>query len=73
MTAAAALDAALIAAHEEGDRVALVRLYTQAAEAESDLDAACFFITQAYVFALESGAAEARGLHERLCALGREE
>jgi len=72
----AGLDAALIAAHEAGDGVRLVGLYTQAAdEAEmaGDKDAACFFLTQAYVFALETGASAAGSLHQRLKAHGREE
>ncbi len=72
----AALDAALIAAHEVGDHVRLVALYAQAAdraEAAGEADACCFFLTQAYVFALVTGAAEATALHARLLARGREE
>jgi len=72
----AALDAALIAAHEAGDARALVRLYARAADgakAEGDINAACFYLTHAYVFALESGAPEADALHTRLMAHGREE
>lgn len=71
----AALDAALLAAHDAGDRAALIRLYTKAAdqkEAAGDIDAACFYLTHAYVFALESGAAEARALNARLADHGRE-
>ena len=66
------LDAAMIRAHETGDRAALVALYAQAADGAKDLDAACFFLTHAYVFALEAGAQEARTLHARLVAHGRE-
>lgn len=74
MTAARAeLDAALIAAHEKGDGPALVRLYTEAADQANDVDAECFFLTHAYVFALEAGAPEAVDLHARLKAHGREE
>ncbi len=72
----AALDAALIAAHEAGDECRLVALYTCAAndaEAAGDTDACCFYLTQAYVFALVSGALEAGRLHARLLARGREE
>jgi hypothetical protein len=72
----AALDAALIAAHSAGDQAALVRLYAQAgdaAEAAGEIDAACFYLTHAYVFALASAAAEADALHARLLARGREE
>ena len=47
------LDARLLAAHAAGDTAALARLYTEAAQAEEDPDARGFFLTQAYVFALE--------------------
>ncbi len=72
----AALDAALIEAHEAGDRPRLVALYREAAdraEAAAETDAACFFLTQAYVFALAAGAPEAGALHARLLGHGREE
>jgi diadenosine tetraphosphate (Ap4A) HIT family hydrolase len=68
------LDQALIEAHAQNDGHALVALYTQAAdlsEAQGDIDAACFYLTHAFVFALESGAAEAEGLNQRLAARGR--
>ena len=71
-----ALDRALIEAHEAGDKPRLVLLYTQAAneaEAAGDIDACCFYLTQAYVFALACGAPEADSLHARLLAHGREE
>ncbi|MFP4570141.1 hypothetical protein [Rhodosalinus sp.] len=66
------LDAALRAAHAAGDRAALIRLYAQAAERAPDPDAAGFYLTHAYVFALEAGAPEAAALHARLKAEGRE-
>ena len=69
----AALDAALIAAHEAEDRVLLVRLYTQAADDADDVEAECFYLTQAYVFALQTGDAGADDLHRRLMGHGREE
>ncbi len=71
-----ALDEALLKAHASGDRPALVRLYADAgdrAEADGDLDAACFYWTHAYVFALQSGDQLADTLHARLKAHGREE
>ena len=52
-----------------------VRLYTQAAdeaEAAGDHDQACFYLTQAFVHALEAGRAEAAALNARLVAAGRE-
>ena len=71
----AALDQLLLKAHAEDDKAALVRLYTQAAdqsEAGGNVDAACFYLTHAYVFALHSGAAEAHDLNRRLVAHGRD-
>ncbi|MFA3916346.1 hypothetical protein [Ruegeria hyattellae] len=68
------LDQQLLQAHAEGDKAALVRLYTRAAdrsETGGDLDAACFYLTHAFVFALEIGAPEARELNARLVEKGR--
>jgi len=67
-----ALDAAMIAAHAAHDQGALIRLYTQAADEANAIDAACFYLTHAYVFALEAGAPEAPALHARLKEHGRE-
>jgi len=72
----AELDAALIAAHGAGDQPRLAALYARAgdaAEAAGEIDAACFYLTHAYVFALAAGAPEAAALHARLLAYGREE
>lgn len=69
-----ALDRALLDAHARQDPVALVRLYTLAAderELARDTDAACFFLTQAFVFALESGGPRADELNRRLADHGR--
>lgn len=66
------LDAAILRAHAADDRRALARLYARAADGIDDLDAACFFLTHAYVFALETGAPEAGPLRARLVAAGRE-
>lgn len=70
------LDTALIAAHEARAASDLVGLYTAAAdraEAEDRVDAACFYLTHAYVFALEAGHPAADVLHARLKLRGREE
>ncbi len=74
MTAAAlsALDGALLDAHARGDRPALVTLYAEAAELADDTRAAAFYLTQAYVFALESGDGRAGALRARLVELGSE-
>ncbi len=66
------LDAALLAAHAADDRTALVELYAQAAESAKDMTAAGFYLTHAYVFALEAGLPEAAALHAKLKADGRE-
>ncbi|MFV2038223.1 MAG: hypothetical protein ACC646_11605 [Paracoccaceae bacterium] len=71
-----ALEQDLLAAHSAGDTVALITLYTAAAdiaEADQRTDAACFYLTHAYIFALDRGAGEAGELHARLRAHGREE
>ena len=59
----------LIKAHEENDLSALVSLYTSAgdtSERAGDIDAACFYLTQAYVFALDEGLKQADDLYKRL-------
>lgn len=63
----------LLAAHASGDRAQLVTLYAQAADAAKTEDEAGFFLTFAYVFALEIAHPEADALRARLIALGREE
>ncbi|AHM05406.1 hypothetical protein roselon_03135 [Roseibacterium elongatum DSM 19469] len=65
----ARLDAALLSAHETDDRAALIRLYAEAAEV-SDSPAAAFYLTQAFVFALEAGDPRAQSLRATLVALG---
>ena len=66
------LNDALLAAHAAGNGAALVGLYREAASQESDEHARAFFLTQAYVFALDSGAPTAPELRDALVALGRE-
>ena len=68
------LERALLCAHDAGDTEKLIDLYTLAgdqAEQHGDVDAACFFFTHAFVFALESGATEAVQLNTRLTDYGR--
>lgn len=72
----AALDQAITNAHTAQDGGALTALYREAArrtEAHGATDAACFLLTQAYVFALESGDTQAEDIHRQLVAQGREE
>ncbi|MGJ8587944.1 MAG: hypothetical protein ACSHXW_07300 [Yoonia sp.] len=58
----------LLSAHARDDRAALIGLYTEAADAADDLDAACFYLTHAYIFALEKGDPAAERLYHRLKA-----
>lgn len=66
------LEAALLRAHAQDDRPALVELYSQAADETSDLTAKRFYATHAYVFALELGSPKAERLRTRLVELGAE-
>lgn len=65
------LEKNLLEAHARSDLVALSRLYTRAAESEKDPDARAFFLTQAWVYALDAGMDEASHLHATLAAWGR--
>ena len=69
-----ALDRALLAAHAQHNTGELVHWYTVAAddaERHQDVDAACFYLTHAFVFALESGDDAASTLNKRLADRGR--
>lgn len=66
------LESRLLAAHAAGDKHALVALYEEAATAAIPPEAQGFFLTQAYVYALETGHPKAAELHQRLKATGRE-
>lgn len=61
----------LLAAHTSGDTAALVPLYTQAADAAASVDAACFFLTHAYIFALEQDHPDTDKLRAHLVKHGR--
>jgi len=68
------LDAKIISAHENGDKQILVENYTQLAdEAEriGEINACCYFLTLAYVYALELGLENHEVLACRLRAHGR--
>ena len=66
------LDQRLLVAHEAGDKRSLVTLYEKAAAGANDLDATCFYLTHAYIFALELGDPRSAGLHRQLKSHGRE-
>jgi len=64
----------LLAAHEAQDAAALTELYTAAADIEQshgEISAMCYFLTQAYVHALQSGHPCCEQLHARLAEHGR--
>ena len=69
------LQSELLDAHGDHAIDRLAHLYRQAAlieEAAGRIDAACFFLTQAYVFALEAGLPEQADIAARLQAHARE-
>lgn len=65
------LNATILAAHARDDRRALIGLYSQAADQTNDINTACFFLTYAYIYALELGHPDADPLYARLDAHGR--
>lgn len=70
-----ALEAALLAAHEREDHIALVTLYHDAGvikEETGEIDAACFYFTHAYVYALETGDPASANLLCKLVQYGRD-
>ncbi|MDK3016306.1 hypothetical protein [Pseudodonghicola flavimaris] len=68
----AALEDQLLAAHTAGDKGRLIGLYCDAAHGAATEDERWFFLTQAYVFALDKGDARAASLQRQLAAAGRE-
>lgn len=66
------LDRELLKAHAREDLPILIRLYTCAADQHSiGSEGEAFYLTHAFVFALEAGAPEAEALNKRLADLGR--
>lgn len=66
----------VLKAHEAGDQATLIDVYHMLGEEElvaENITSACFLLTQAYVYALESGDARAIEIHEILKSHGREE
>ena len=61
----------LLDAHAQGDQMALVALYTEAADSTNVVDVACFYLTHAYIFALELGDPASETLFARLKVHGR--
>ena len=73
--AEAALELEILAMHDAGDSWRLAELYDTASDIKrlaGDTQAAGFLLTQAFVFALESGHPQAADFRSRLAADGRE-
>ncbi|MEL6922302.1 MAG: hypothetical protein AAFO77_15040 [Pseudomonadota bacterium] len=71
----AQLQQSILECHDRGDGAGLATLYFAAAETmaqRGEMDAAAFFMTHAYVFALETGHPLADRAHRFLINLGRE-
>ena len=71
----AKLQAELLIAHDNEDFATLSTLYSKAAfhlEASNNIDAACFYWTHAFIFALEANLDEATAiLRQKLASYGR--
>lgn len=64
------LDAKILAAHAAEDGSELVTLYSMAADLSSDQTAQAFYLTHAFVFALEIADKRAMELQTRLASMG---
>ncbi|MCV2892851.1 hypothetical protein [Lentibacter sp. XHP0401] len=65
------LHSRLLSAHEHDDHEELIVLYTEAADQSNDVIKESFFLTHAFVFALEADDVRADGLRDRLHGMGR--
>lgn len=66
----------VLKAHEMGDQATLIDIYHMLGQEElaaGKITSACFLLTQAYVYALESNDPRATEIHETLKSHGREE
>ena len=71
----AELHGRILSAHAAGDGTLLARLYGEAGTrllADGKVDEGCFFLTQAYAYALETGLDSATEFHRCLAEHGRE-
>ncbi len=69
------LNAAVLAAYDEGDAAQLVELYSRAGNSMVEcgrVEEGCFFLTQSYVYALELGLRAADSIQATLVDLGRD-
>ncbi len=65
------LEDQILSAHDRHDHASLVTLYFAAADRCSDIDEECFFLTYAYIYALELNHSALPDLHDRLSKHGR--
>ena len=65
------LNARISDAHARNDKDGLIKLYHQAAQDSQDADETCFFLTYAYIFALETGHPLTHDLAQKLQSYGR--
>ena len=76
MTRFERLNDQVLKAHEVGDQATLIDIYHMLGQEElaaEKVTSACFLLTQAYVYALESGDPRANEIHKILKSHGREE
>ena len=69
------LNAAVLAACDEGSSAKLVELYSRAGNSMVEcgrVEEGCFFLTQSYVYALELGLPAADNIQATLVDLGRD-
>ena len=69
------LNAAVLAACDEGSSAQLVELYSRAGNSMVEcgrVEEGCFFLTQSYVYALELGLPAADNIQATLVDLGRD-
>ena len=66
------LNQRLLAAHADKDKKALVSLYLKASNRAPSEEAQYFYLTHAYVFALDTDHPQTASLHATLKAAGRE-
>ena len=62
----------ILTAHKIKDQEMLVFCYTVAADLEEDIDARCYYLTCAHIYALEIGLPYAKIISKRLRDYGRE-
>lgn len=65
------LNTALLAAHDRGDKPQLVKLYSLAADQSDSEDERGFFLTQAYIFALDCNDPMRENLRNSLAEMSR--